>query len=403
MTNCGGVGENVTTEKNMSEFQYTSQEADNISDTEHVISSHDDHWEYAVTDMVWSIYSPILLCVGIVGNTLSFVALRGHVLKTRVSSIFLRALSVADTMALIFGLLPIWPIHMAGYDVTSKHDVICKLRNFLFYTFSDNSVWLICAFTFDRLIAVAFPFRKKVLCTKRNAYIAIAVVCCLSTIKNVEILVTRRLMEMNQTLHVVSRCGTPDSHHNYYNTYVRPWVVFTFVSAIPCVFIIACNVFIIRSLYKMKKLQAACMPSLGVKRSPGLQVASMTRMCLTVSCTFLLLISPSLILLIGRPYWTRTAASEARYYLARGVANLCQYTNNAINFLLYCGAGQAFRRELITLMTCHCDKEETCVASQDATTYTNHVIKGHRQNTLVTQARINHLDESNRHTKPCHV
>ena len=206
----------------MPNIQYSPEDLVNITiiqPSDSPPQNKSEYLEYDVADMLWIVCSPILLMVGITGNTLSFLALQGSVLRTRVSSLYLKALAVVDTFALIFGLFPIWPIHLVSYDITAKHDAICKIRNFLFYTFSDNSVWLICAFTFDRLIAVVFPFKKRSICTKKHAFIAISVVFVLSLAKNMEILITRGLMRKNGS--EVIKCTTPDPIHNYYNTFCR--------------------------------------------------------------------------------------------------------------------------------------------------------------------------------------
>lgn len=304
--------------------------------------------EQDVAQHIWMLFSPVVLGLGVAGNLTSFAALLRPVLRLRASSLYLRTLCVVDTGALLFGLLPIWLIHLTGYDVTTQHDAICKLRNFLFYSFSDASVWLICAFTVDRFIAVVFPFKKRSWCTRKHARIAVAIVLLLSFVKNVETLVTRVVYMDNNN---ITKCRTPDPEHAYYDMYVRPWLVFCAVTALPCVLLLVCNACIIRTLSTMHRARLAL--GGGAKRSSHL--VSMTRMCLTVSFTFLLLVSPSIVLLIGRPYWTTSMVANARYNLARAVGNLCQYTNNAVNFMLYFGAGKAFRREIRLLCrTCSC-------------------------------------------------
>lgn len=333
----------------MPSFRYSSLELENKSGiTDNNGTMTEAYVEKDIATMIWISYSPVLLCFGILGNLISFITLGGPALRHRVSSVYLRVLLLVDTCALIFGLIPIWIIHLSSYDITTQHDSICKIRNFLFYTFSDISIWLICAFTVDRFIAVVFPFRKSTICTRRNAYIAIAVVYILAVAKNVETLATRRIIQQANT----TKCKTPDPQHAYYNTYIRPWLVFTLVTAIPCLLILSCNLCIIKTLYDMKKSEAACMRAKNGRKGIGAQVASMTRMCLTVSCTFLLLVSPSIVLLIGRPYWTTSPEQKAQYNLARAIGNLCQYTNNSINFLLYFGSGRAFRKEIFDKLSC---------------------------------------------------
>ncbi|ELU01645.1 hypothetical protein CAPTEDRAFT_198894 [Capitella teleta] len=306
--------------------------------------------EYTVANVVWSIWSPVLLLVGLIGNTLSFVTLARQILRHRVSTIYFRALCIADSGALLFGLLPIWPLYLAGYDVTAQHAVICKLRNFLFITFSDASIWLICAFTLDRLVAVVFPLKRKSYCTRRHALIAITVIWAVATLKNVPMLITWGIRETHNYSHHVSKCGVPEPDHAFYEEYIRPWLVFTTVTFIPFIFITACNIIIVHHVQRMGLSQATIARVRSITRqSSEISVASMSRMCLAVSFTFVVLVSPSIVILVGKPYWTKTEQSEAKFHLARSFGNLCQYTNNAINFLLYLSSGREFRRELRSL------------------------------------------------------
>lgn len=318
-----------------------------------------DAIEYSIANMVWCIWSPILLLVGLIGNTLSFITLKRPILRHRVSTIYFRALCVADSGALLFGLLPIWPLYMAGYDITAQHAIICKLRNFLFITFSDSSIWLICAFTFDRLVAVVLPLRRKTLCTRRHALIAIAIIWSLAISKNIPMIITWGISIGNNRSNHVSKCGVPDPEHAFYEEYIRPWLVFTTVTVIPFLFITACNIIIVHHIQQMTLTQATIARVRNIARSTSdNSVAAMSRMCLAVSFAFVVLVAPSIVLLVGKPYWTKTYQSEAKYHLARSFGNLCQYTNNAINFLLYFLSGHDFRQELRNYCNekCACSK-----------------------------------------------
>lgn len=310
-------------------------------------TSTDDYYvEYDVIWWVWCICSPIILSVGTVGNTLNVYTLRGKYMSKKKSSLYLIALSIADTGALFFGLLPYWIDFQFGYGILTQHVIICRLRAFLFYSCSDVSVWLICAFTFDRLLAVVYPFKKKVVCTRRRIYMAIGLLVVMATVKNVTALLTRDIVVNINTNQ--SSCTNSQTKGVYYNKYIRPWIVLTLVNFIPFVFITASNIVIIYYVHKMARTIATAALS-GSNQDNNMRrtrLASMTRMCLSVSCAFLLFISPSTILIVGKPHWTSTPQSLAKYDLAICFGSMCQYTSNAINFFLYCLSGPTFRRVL---------------------------------------------------------
>jgi hypothetical protein len=101
------------------------------------------------------IVAPLLLGIGVPENLLGFCILHKDAkLQRSTCRVYLMVLSDFDSGALVFGLIPKWLIFQFGIDVTLSHDWTCKLRAFLFYSCPDVSIWLICAFSFDRLVAV---------------------------------------------------------------------------------------------------------------------------------------------------------------------------------------------------------------------------------------------------------
>ena len=74
----------------------------------------------------------------------------------------------------------------------------------------------------------------------------------------------------------------------------------------------------------------------------------MTSMCLGASFCFLVCITPSIVLLIGRPYWDK----EPAYHLAKGINNQLVFVNHSVNFFLYCVTGRRFRQVIISLFCC---------------------------------------------------
>ncbi|KAL8596483.1 hypothetical protein ACOMHN_044021 [Nucella lapillus] len=81
-------------------------------------------------------------------------------------------------------------------------------------------------------------------------------------------------------------------------------------------------------------------------------------MFLLVSFTFLLLMSPIVIVLLyGRHYWKpSTNAKKAQFRLLRVFVNNLMYSNHAVNFLLYCISGRRFREELDRFLTRCCPR-----------------------------------------------
>ncbi len=82
--------------------------------------------------------TPAIICIGLLGNTLSFIVFVFTGLKTLSSSIYLAALSVSDSGFLICVLFS-WLVNI---DIQIYHEPgWCQTFAYLTYVFSFLSVW----------------------------------------------------------------------------------------------------------------------------------------------------------------------------------------------------------------------------------------------------------------------
>ena len=86
------------------------------------------------------------------------------------------------------------------------------------------------------------------------------------------------------------------------------------------------------------------------------RMTTMTAILLAVSFTFFLLTAPITIYLILQRTWINSAdpVVDAQASLGWAIVNILSYSNNAINFLLYCVTGSKFRSQLATVFICSC-------------------------------------------------
>lgn len=176
---------------------------------------------------------------------------------------------------------------------------------------------------------------------------------------------------------LISNCGRPSDAYYDFEMYVRPWIAFALVSVLPFVVIAICNVFIVQALMDVKRIRekqiASSMTSLtgatstgtgnslrrgsgsnaaGVKASADRTLVQMTAMCLSASFCFLICITPSIVLLIGRPYWAGTDEQpNVAYDTAKAASNILVYVNHSLNFFLYSLTGKRFRTQLVAMVT----------------------------------------------------
>ena len=223
-------------------------------------------------------------------------------------------------------------------------------RQVLHYSAGDVSIWLLVAFTFDRFVAVCFPLSKRRVCQWKRAVVAAATIVFLALVKNFHEFWTRG-PEYRKNGELRRICGS-QKQYEFFLDYVRPWLAFALVMAAPFALILFFNCMIVHSLIKSQRLRNKTAPSVTGSKPPASTSGfrHTTFMCLGISIAFLICIAPSIVLLIGKPYWKYR--TNVAYNVAKAISNFLGFLNHCINFVLYCVTGQRFRQELRELLTC---------------------------------------------------
>lgn len=311
-----------------------------VFSTQEALASYSDR----VVSAIWVYFSPFIFFVGIVGNTLNICVLRRKRFTGSTVSLYLPLIATADNFVLITGIIPEWLQYMGIVIFGDISPWTCKFEKFFFYTFGDIAIWLLTAFTFDRFCAVCFPMKRHVMCSHHRVLIGCGSLALAAVLKNIMVFWTRgtQYIDVNgQT--IVDNCGYPSSTAEYISKYVRPWIAFALVNALPFVLIITFNIVIVRVLVKRKDLTASPKQGDSQGRRPQTSI-----MCISVSVLFLVTITPSMVLLIGKPYWDNNSDS---YRISKAVANVMVYLNHSLNFFMYCMSGARFRTELVAMFT----------------------------------------------------
>lgn len=110
---------------------------------------------------------PLIVATGLAGNIVSLVVFVSRYMQPMSSSVYLAALSVAD----IGFLLSIVFFRTKSLSVVAG---LCQIFTFVTYVSSFLSVWYVVGFTVERYLAVHFPLRRHVLCSKRTARLAVS-------------------------------------------------------------------------------------------------------------------------------------------------------------------------------------------------------------------------------------
>lgn len=126
-----------------------------------------------VVDYLNICLTPVIVVVGVVGNSLSLSVFSLTHLKRLSSSLYLSALSVADIVFLL-ALLVVW-LERVNITLFSRNGW-CQTVLYSARVSGFLAVWNVVSFTGERYVTVYHPLRKDALCTKRRAR---SVVACL--------------------------------------------------------------------------------------------------------------------------------------------------------------------------------------------------------------------------------
>ena len=316
------------------------------------------------------IVPPIIIVVGTVTSVLSIIVLTRKRMRKTPTMFYFTILSVADIQTLNGGFLRLWIKYTFKLDGQVYEGFGCKILVFLIYFIQHFAAWVLVVATVDRCVSVCLPFRGKRISTLRNAHIAVLAVFITFLTINLPL-----LWEVVTVTTAGDRriCAVTSS----FNWYAWSWIDMTLFCILPFIIMITCNILISRQMWNSKrnlvKFDSASntstasqirngreeTSSVGTKnvhtdsrhnsRQRRRELSFMTPMLLTTSWAYLLLTTPIGILLITRDLY-RNEFEDKKW----AVANVLQYTNNAIHFFLYLLTGSRFRSELKSLFCARC-------------------------------------------------
>jgi len=277
----------------------------------------------------------------------------------------------------------------------------CKVEKFSFYTASDAAIWILVAFTVDRLIAVSLPLIKYIVCAPRRAVAVCLAILLVAITKNLHVFWTRGV-EVTGTR--VRMCGRPEPYR-YFEEHVRPLMAFVMVSVLPFIVISLCNCLIIIKLLRAHRLRTVTLQRSATAQdehnkdkpeesSAQAQTQAAARsavfsqtslMCIAASLGFVICVTPSIVLTMGRHQWKDAGGfTQTAYHASRAIVHQLACLNHAINFFLYCITGQRFRTELVALLK----RQRSSVSTFEASTRRFYMEQAARRSTQTSTSYL---------------
>lgn len=288
---------------------------------------------------------PLIFIIGVFGNVLSLITWQGHEVKSRSTSWSLSALSVSDTMVLLFGLVPEWVLIEFDVNIKLQSRMTCRLLVYLVYSFSYISAWLIVFISLHRYVVICKPFLTRVLCRKSV------------TVKCISLLVT---FFLTFNTHVF---WTVDVHHTYDISVCEGSSTFNrilhyldgiFYCILPSVILIALNILMVTRIVQKTRRDSVI---LHIERRYQ-QELRLTKVLMVVSITFVITSFPISVVMMLTNYLNAILSTRPLAvgpWIARCSADMFMYLNHSLNFVLYSFTGSTFRNQLKRML---CKRQE---------------------------------------------
>ncbi|CAH1776724.1 unnamed protein product [Owenia fusiformis] len=310
-----------------------------------------------LAENIWLYVSPVLLLIGTVGNILVIIVLSRKQMRISTSSIYMICLAFSDLGVLYTGLprqwlrrFGIWNDDSNEYvytDLRAFTEAGCKFHIFMLYYFQHMSTYILICFSWERVIAVYFPFRLKEICTRLTVFLCLLSTAFLLLIFNGHFFWTYQL-SIKKLLYPpfkeIRFCEPKDKDFRLLWRQIHMWAG----SFVPFIIMALLNGLIIFRLCLLKHKSA-------VRSTRPVGPTSATVTLFIVTVVFLLLTAPM------AHYYYYVAASKGLWYDVNDVRNLASrnlhfaivnmllYLNSAINFLLYSVSSSKFHKELTSL------------------------------------------------------
>ena len=354
-----------------------NSQINNTSSTEDVPSVNENNFmEEIQTYMTFKIatyinnyWFPILVPIGLVGNTLSFLVMIKPSNRKMSTCIYMAAISINDNFMMLVALQYYLVSGLQMYQQPTLH---CKFGAYFSQLISQNGTFQVVAMTLDKYIAITWPHKATIFSTPRRAKISVLSVCIVAHVYNIPHIFLSALTKNICRAYVVG--GT--------FTKVYSWFSFVLNAVLPFISLCYMNYNIIRKVrqscqrfggmelvYKTEGHQKGQGQGHHQSHSQGHtqghqkgqnNVLNTVRenkfkkienqlviMLLLVTTLFLILMLPSYIRYLYSPFIKEDTPAKYTFIMFFFQLSYKLYsTNHGINFFLYCLSGQKFRNDL---------------------------------------------------------
>lgn len=298
--------------------------------------------------------SPILLTLGGIGNPLCIVILTQKQ-KKNPTTIYLCFLAAFDFLVLYTGLLRLFLKDAFDIDIRIYSSFNCKVHMFLTYTFMQISSYILVAVTVNRFTIM---FNRTIFCKqksmsriKENDSDVKSVFWIFSIISIVVSLVNMHFLIYYDTIRLKNNVdctiNKPSTYYTFRTKYYGKMHLYLAI-VIPFCILFVLNLLIIRKIMVSTRNSSALKQQKSVNSSSsshsnkkGEKRTALSIMLVSVCLWFMILKTPASVYLT----FPATEVQKVYFPLVYSVLMLVNYTNHAVNLILYIATSSIFRND----------------------------------------------------------
>ena len=269
----------------------------------------------------------VIVVLAIFGNIIIVKVMLRKENRNSSTSIFFIALAISDMS--LTGLLSLetWLHRMFGINLYSVNQYVTTVETIMHYSIYQTSIWILICITLERLITVASPFKIKLLCTKRHAFVISVMVCSL--------IMTMNTIQFTVIVRVESDALSP--YNNMIEIIKNGYTIITVIEFmmsffLPVVIIVTSSIYIVIHLHRQKML------SIKTNRN-----RSVTMTLLAANIVFLLTTLPFVLLQLIS---LNVNISPYLFWTLFDIFIFLADMNSALNFYVYVLSGSKFRSDV---------------------------------------------------------
>ena len=308
---------------------------------------------FKIATFIAKYWFAILVPIGLVGNTLSFLVMIKPNNRKVSTCIYMAAISINDNIMMYMSFHDYFVSTLQTLQIVESNPVECACIAFGFLFALQNGAFQVVAMTIDKYIAIKLPHRAATYSTVRRARMIAVGLYVFAFIYNIPHLFFSRLVHGQCIAYAVDSPLTR----------AYSWFSFIFNAIVPFIMLVHMNYVIVKTVRNSRKLFRVNDARTGTIKVQGMETRQksmrsaenqLTIMMILVAILFLILLCPTYIRFIYLIFTTRdTPLKYANSYLLFQISFKLYATNSGLNFFLYCISGKKFRNDLKEIL-CHC-------------------------------------------------